>query len=49
MCPESGQTPQECCLRVSLMPLRLNIDQVKDMKDFSTVSKISHMSSVNCL
>ncbi|KAM7402973.1 hypothetical protein PAMA_003750 [Pampus argenteus] len=30
MCPESGQAPQECCLRVSLMPLRLNIDQVKD-------------------
>uniref|UniRef100_A0A665UX36 Autophagy related 2B n=1 Tax=Echeneis naucrates TaxID=173247 RepID=A0A665UX36_ECHNA len=29
MCPESGQAPQECCLRVSLMPLRLNIDQVK--------------------
>lgn len=30
MCPESGQAPQECCLRVSLMPLRLNIDQVGD-------------------
>lgn len=29
MCPESSQAPQECCLRVSLMPLRLNIDQVK--------------------
>lgn len=29
MCPESGQAPQECCLRVSLMPLRLNIDQVE--------------------
>ena len=28
MCPEAGQAPQECCLRVSLMPLRLNIDQV---------------------
>ncbi|TNN56911.1 Autophagy-related protein 2 B [Liparis tanakae] len=27
MCPESGRAPQECCLRVSLMPLRLNIDQ----------------------
>lgn len=26
--PESGRSPQECCLRVSLMPLRLNIDQV---------------------
>ncbi|KAK2104716.1 Autophagy protein [Saguinus oedipus] len=25
--PESGRSPQECCLRVSLMPLRLNIDQ----------------------
>ncbi|XP_051502720.1 autophagy-related protein 2 homolog B-like isoform X2 [Myxocyprinus asiaticus] len=25
--PEAGQAPQECCLRVSLMPLRLNIDQ----------------------
>lgn len=31
MCPESGQAPQECCLRVSLMPLRLNIDQVQDL------------------
>uniref|UniRef100_A0A6Q2WWV0 Autophagy related 2B n=1 Tax=Esox lucius TaxID=8010 RepID=A0A6Q2WWV0_ESOLU len=27
MCSETGQAPQECCLRVSLMPLRLNIDQ----------------------
>uniref|UniRef100_A0A8D0L1Y6 Autophagy related 2B n=1 Tax=Sphenodon punctatus TaxID=8508 RepID=A0A8D0L1Y6_SPHPU len=27
--PESGRSPQECCLRVSLMPLRLNIDQVR--------------------
>ncbi|XP_073720955.1 autophagy-related protein 2 homolog B-like isoform X2 [Misgurnus anguillicaudatus] len=27
LCPEVGQAPQECCLRVSLMPLRLNIDQ----------------------
>lgn len=31
MCPEAGQAPQECCLRVSLMPLRLNIDQVEDI------------------
>lgn len=29
MRPEAGQAPQECCLRVSLMPLRLNIDQVQ--------------------
>lgn len=29
VCPETGQAPQECCLRVSLMPLRLNIDQVQ--------------------
>uniref|UniRef100_A0A4W5KI27 Uncharacterized protein n=1 Tax=Hucho hucho TaxID=62062 RepID=A0A4W5KI27_9TELE len=27
MCPETGQAPLECCLRVSLMPLRLNINQ----------------------
>ena len=28
VCPESGLGGPECCLRVSLLPLRLNIDQV---------------------
>lgn len=28
VCPESGLGGPECCLRISLLPLRLNIDQV---------------------
>lgn len=46
MCPESGQAPQECCLRVSLMPLRLNIDQVKDRDDFSSKIYQRYISGV---
>lgn len=50
MCPESGQAPQECCLRVSLMPLRLNIDQVKvfDTDGFYTCVLCNLLCDVFC-
>lgn len=48
MCPESGQAPQECCLRVSLMPVRLNIDQVKEIFLF-VLERINDMYSMNTL
>ncbi|XP_029021444.1 autophagy-related protein 2 homolog A [Betta splendens] len=45
VCPESGLGGPECCLRVSLLPLRLNIDQdaLFFLKDFFS----SLASSVN--
>uniref|UniRef100_A0A673KR47 Autophagy-related protein 2 homolog A-like n=1 Tax=Sinocyclocheilus rhinocerous TaxID=307959 RepID=A0A673KR47_9TELE len=45
--PESGLGGPECCLRVSLLPLRLNIDQVLIMREpfFSTEQIIEQSSS----
>ncbi|XP_029142482.1 autophagy-related protein 2 homolog A, partial [Protobothrops mucrosquamatus] len=45
VCPEAGGGGPECCLRVSLMPLRLNIDQdaLFFLKDFFT----SVVASIN--
>uniref|UniRef100_A0A671SK87 Autophagy-related protein 2 homolog A-like n=1 Tax=Sinocyclocheilus anshuiensis TaxID=1608454 RepID=A0A671SK87_9TELE len=43
--PESGLGGPECCLRVSLLPLRLNIDQVLIMREpfFSTEQIMFHI------
>ncbi|XP_028566922.2 autophagy-related protein 2 homolog A isoform X1 [Podarcis muralis] len=50
VCPESGLGGPECCLRVSLMPLRLNIDQdaLFFLKDFFTSVAASINPVVPC-
>lgn len=50
MCLESGQAPQECCLRVSLMPLRLNIDQVNFISNKGgKIQYLFFVASAHCL
>ncbi|XP_061461555.1 autophagy-related protein 2 homolog A isoform X2 [Rhineura floridana] len=50
VCPDAGLGGPECCLRVSLMPLRLNIDQdaLFFLKDFFTSVAASINPVVPC-
>lgn len=48
MCPESGLGGPECCLRISLLPLRLNIDQVTACSTF-TLRDVRHQTAADDL
>lgn len=54
--PESGLGGPECCLRISLLPLRLNIDQVTRLPIYAALSTfheifinvVGHFNRLTC-